>query len=53
MFDTVFVFDPPGARPKDATGVTVSGPVNENILAVMTDVQARVFAKFEAAAKPG
>lgn len=53
MFETVFVFDPPGARPKKATGVTVSGPVNENILAVMTDVQARVFAKFEASAKPG
>jgi hypothetical protein len=52
-FDTVFVFYPPGAKPKNATGVTASGPANEQVLAVMEAVQARVLAKFEASAKPG
>ncbi|KWR91733.1 hypothetical protein [Cupriavidus sp. IDO] len=52
-FDTVFVFYPPGSKPKKATGVTASGPANEQVLAVMEAVQARVLAKFEASAKPG
>lgn len=44
-FDTVFVFDPPGAKPKDARGVTASGPTSDQILGVMNAVQARVFAE--------
>lgn len=51
-FDTVFVFDPPGAKPKNAKGVTVSGPTNDQILAVMNAVQARVYAEFVSSAKP-
>jgi len=51
-FDTVFVFYPPGSKPKDATGVTASGPASSQVLEVMDAVQARVFAKFESA-KPG
>lgn len=49
--DTVFVCDPPGAKPKDATGVTVSGPTNDQILAAMSAVQARVLAEFERTTK--
>ncbi len=52
-FDTLFVFDPPGSKPKDATGVTISGPASDEVLAVMNAVQARVFAKFEGTAMPG
>lgn len=52
-FDAVFVFDPPGSKPKDAMGVTVSGPTNDQILLVMSAVQARIFAKFERSARPG
>ncbi|QBY55525.1 hypothetical protein [Cupriavidus oxalaticus] len=46
-FDTVFVFYPLGAKPKNATGVTASGPADTQVLEVMDAVQARVFAKFE------
>lgn len=52
-FDTVFVFDPPGSKPKDATGVTASGPANDQVLGVMNAVQARVFAEFEDSARLG
>lgn len=52
-FDTVFVFYPVGSKPKDATGVTACGPADAEFLAVMNAVQARVFAEFESAAKPG
>ncbi|RDK05022.1 hypothetical protein [Cupriavidus lacunae] len=52
-FDTVFVFYPPGAKAKDATGVTASGSADVQVLAVMEAVQARVFAKFEDSAKLG
>ncbi len=47
----MFVFYPLGSKPKHATGVTVSAPANEQILAVMNAVQARVFAKFELSTK--
>ncbi|WP_316154089.1 hypothetical protein [Cupriavidus sp. BIC8F] len=52
-FDTLFVFDPPGSKPKNATGVTASGPASDEILAVMNAVQASVYAKFEGTAKLG
>ncbi|KUE85591.1 hypothetical protein CMPELA_24180 [Cupriavidus necator] len=52
-FDTVFVFDPCGSKPKNATGVTTSGPASDETLAVMNAVQARVFEKFEGTAKLG
>ncbi len=52
-FDAVFFFYPPGSKPKNATGVTASGPANAQILAVMDAVQARVFAKFEESARLG
>lgn len=50
-FDTVFVFYPPGAKPKHATGVTASDPADAQVLAVMDAVQARVFAEFAGSAK--
>ncbi len=48
-----FVFYPPGAKPKDATGVTASSSADAQVLAVMDAVQARVSAKFEDSAKLG
>jgi capsid portal protein len=50
-FDTLFVFSPLGAKPKDATGVTASGPADAQVLALMEAIQARVFAEFENSAK--
>lgn len=47
-----FVFYPPGAKSKDATGVTASGTADEKTLAIMEAVQARVFARFDGTAKP-
>lgn len=50
-FDTVFVFYPLGEKPKNATGVTASGPADPQVLAVMDAVQGRVFAEFESSTK--
>ncbi|MGO4326565.1 hypothetical protein AB4Z48_19540 [Cupriavidus sp. 2TAF22] len=50
-FDTVFVFYPVGSKPKDATGVTASASVDDQVLTIMDAVQARVLARFEASAK--
>ncbi|QUN31743.1 hypothetical protein KB879_35910 (plasmid) [Cupriavidus sp. KK10] len=47
-FDTLFVFYPLGAKPKDATL-----PADAQVLALMESVQARVFAEFENSAKFG
>ncbi|BDB29404.1 hypothetical protein CTP10_R68180 (plasmid) [Cupriavidus sp. P-10] len=46
-FDTVFAFYPLGAKPKNATGITASGPADPQVLEVMDAVQARVFTEFE------
>lgn len=45
-FGTSFVFYPVGAKPKAATGVTMSNTADSHALDVMTAVQARVFAEF-------
>lgn len=51
--DAAFVFYPPGAKPKHATGVAASGQTDAQVLAIMDAVQARVFARFEDSAKAG
>ncbi len=45
-FGTTFVFYPVGAKPKTATGVTMSDATDSRALDVMAAVQARVFAEF-------
>ncbi|KAF7963658.1 hypothetical protein AWV79_03775 [Cupriavidus sp. UYMMa02A] len=49
--ESVFVFYPLGAKPKNATGVTASGHPDAQVLAVMDAIQARVFAKVENSSK--
>lgn len=48
-FASSFVFYPPGAKPRDATGVTASEAANPQELKLMEAVQARVFAEFNSA----
>jgi hypothetical protein len=50
--DAAFVFYPPGAKPKHATGVGAS-TTDAQVLAIMDAVQARVFASFGDSTKAG